>query len=192
MDKELLFTFFSIALGIITPFIATPIIYLWYFNDSDLGLVVLLPLIAILLPSIAFLTAVNLQSGWKWGLYGNLLFPLLTAIFSLFTIGDKVLKDSPTVILHAEFYNEEGFDLWLREDMTVKAKEITLMSTTDKYGTYKVKRDTLFLSSINIKHGFSEVNDTMYFKEDKLVFRLDKEWRNILESYMYIEKNKLK
>lgn len=191
MDKEQLSTFFSIALGIITPFIASPIIYLWYFNESDLGLIILVPLIAILLPSIAFLTAINLQSGWKWALFGNLLFPALTAIFSLLAIGNKVLIDSPTVVLYAQFYNEEGFDLWLRENKTVKCREMDMLSSKDKYGTYKIKKDTLFLHGLNIEYGLSEVNDTLYFVEDRLVFRLDKEWRGVTESHMFISTNRL-
>ncbi|TXF88909.1 hypothetical protein FUA23_12685 [Neolewinella aurantiaca] len=192
MDREQISTFFSISLGIITPFVASPLVYNWYFDTSDLSMVILFPLLVILLPSIAFLTVINLLNGWKWPLFGNLLFPVLTGTFCVASIGNKVLKDSPTILLHARYYNEEGFDLYLRENMTVKCKEHSWVSSNDKYGTYRLRNDTVFLQGINVQYGLSEVSDTLYFKEDKLVFRLDKEWRSVLESAMYIEENRLK
>jgi len=152
MDKEQLSTFFSIALGIITPFIATPVVYLWYFNESSVSLILLIPFTIILTFITMCLTGINLKNSWKWPLFGNLLFPVLTAIFSVACIGSKILKDSPTVMVQAGFYNREGFEIFLREDMTVKAIETTMISSNEKYGRYKISGDTVFLSGINIEY----------------------------------------
>jgi hypothetical protein len=189
MDKEQLSSFFSISLGIITPFIASPLIYSWYFDIGDLTQVILFPLLAILLPTLVGITVIALLCGWERAFLGIYIFVVLTGIFCVLSIGNKALIDSPTVKLHAVFYQESGFDLWFRENGTVKCKEVDMLSSTDKYGRYEIREDTIFLRNIDITYGLSEVNDTMYFKEDELVFRLDKEWRRILEGSMYIKKD---
>ena len=135
------------------------------------------------------LTISNLFNSWKSSFIGVFLFVLLTAIFSTICIQYKNKKDAPVILLEASFNNRESFGLYLREDMTVKCTEGTLVSSIDKYGTYQIRGDTVILESINIEYGFSEVSDTMLIDGNRLMFRLDKEWRNVLESFMYIEKN---
>ncbi len=55
-------------------------------------------------------------------------------------------RDWPTVVLHAEYYNEDGFDLFLRKGGTFKILVTGWVGGSTTYGTYKMKGDTILLS----------------------------------------------
>ena len=55
-------------------------------------------------------------------------------------------KDWPAVILHADYYNEEGFALYLREGGTFKIMESSWASGTATYGTYTIADGVILLS----------------------------------------------
>lgn len=79
-------------------------------------------------------------------------------------------RDWPTVVLHAEYYNEDGFDLLLREGGTFKILVTGWVGGNASYGTYELRGDTILLSkSVELSNGcrlqrqFIRVGDQIYF-----------------------------
>lgn len=189
---KIFFFIISLLLGLSLSLYTSLLLYQFYFNVGNLFAVVLAPAALIFFVVLIIITVFSSIKRWEYPTVGFAVFVGMTFMLTSLSIINKILKDSPRVVLKATFYNESGFDLFLRENMTVKCTEKDILSTMDRYGKYELRGDTIILSNIDITYGLSEVTDTMIIKDDHLIFRLDKEWRRILEGQMYIEKNTLK
>lgn len=154
-------------------------------------MIVILPAALTLLGLMLGISAYGRLRSWQYPHIGLVVFFGATLILTPLKILDKVLLDSPKVILEATFYEESGFNLFLREDGTVKITEIDMFSSLDKYGTYQLLGDKIILKDININYGLSEVQDTLIISGAGLDFRLDNEWRGILVGQMCLKKNRL-
>lgn len=61
-------------------------------------------------------------------------------------VGIVWYRDLPDIVLFADYYNEEGFELYLREDQTFKIQETGMISSASTYGTYTTADDVILLS----------------------------------------------
>ncbi|MEM9930024.1 MAG: hypothetical protein AAF840_09410 [Bacteroidota bacterium] len=187
-SEQLLYITFSSLIGLFVSSILSTIIYSYYFDYGSIGIFFLLPFGLFLF--LIFLCLCFYADFKKWAYpYAGIWICLgATILLSSIQITHKTILDSPRILLKATFFNESGFDLYLREDWTVKATEIDMISSRDKYGTYQRIGDTIVLKDITINYGFSTVQDTLIVT-DQVLFRLDKEWRGVLEAGMHIERN---
>jgi hypothetical protein len=99
-----------------------------------------------------------------------------------------VWLDSPAILLHASFYDESGFDIYLRKNMTVKCVESYTLSDNEKHGKYRISGDPLILESIHISYCPSVVNNTILFEKESIYSRLKSNRCGISDTRMYIQK----
>jgi hypothetical protein len=191
-QMESFFTGLSAFLGSLLACLVSPMLYQLYFDVVDLGTVIFFPFAVVLFFILLGTASLATIRSWAYPFIGVGVFLGLTIVFTPLSILHKTVLDSPRVVLAASFYNESGFDLFLRADMTVKCTEIDIFTHVEKYGTYQVLGDTIILKDIDIEYGLSEVQDTLLLSGDYLIFHLDREWRRILEGQMDIDKNTLR
>jgi hypothetical protein len=162
--------------------------YNWWFSSYGLEVIFLIPILAILVTLHLILIYYSKDKGPKK--YYSFSFLLGAYILlSMGFIGLKIVKDFPGVLLSAEYYNEEGFDIFLRRDGSVKAIERHLLHDKELYGKYKLVSDSIFLYDIDIAYGSIKVNDTLIYSGRGIIFKLDGMRRGISGGTMSVSRD---
>ncbi len=177
----------TIGLALVVAVLLTQLLYDWLFDQLGLGIILLLPATALSAIGLMGLTILLYRKGdTRWG-YGLAAMAGAGLLLSVTRIGYKLWQDASPVVVRASYFNEEGLDIVLRADGTVKATENTMFESNTFYGRYSMHGDTVILKDIDIPLGISSLKDTLILGPGHLAFTLENEWRGIIRDSMLIE-----
>jgi len=145
------------------------IIYDFYLYGVISVITILFTLPALVALIIAIIIDAYVENrNWKSSLSGLQVFCAIFVLITPTSIAYKIWRDSPAVLLHANFDGKSTTDLYLREDGTVKCEENHMLGVNESYGHYRINEDTLFLENVSIHYCNNKRVSTLIFEENDI------------------------
>lgn len=94
-------------------------------------------------------------------------------------------------VLVADFYWDDGVEIYFRADGTFRAIEQHMIGLEHKYGRYRVEGGTIILEKNPVMLGISPFPDTLVYTNRGLHFWLDDESLTIRHGMMSVSRNRL-